>query len=1127
MKRRLYVNSLFVLFLVAVLSSTAFALLPKHKSRFAKTDKTAVQNQFTMTGNRWAFEMTNYGSYAQDISGRLPRGGGAGGQYPQPFGPYVIFAAGIQIGALVNGVPTVSVVDFDSEFQPGALTKTNATDTTEVPIASEPGSVNNKLFALYGDGRDGTPSGNNGDDIDDRANWPSLEGAPVKPDGSPLVIGDLMSWCVYNDMDSTIHRLPDESNKTPLGLEIQQTSFQINVGNYSDVFFMYYKIINKGTKHLHDTYVASWFDADVDDASNDLIATDTLTNMVFAYNSDNSDQLSQGGSAFGADFFQGPVVAGDPTDTAKYLELTENGFVQHVVPGKKTLSLSTTVRYINVRGPSGDPDNDAELYNLMQGLEKNGDPKSSRFTYPEDPITGNSANLDPRPDDKRMMLCTGPFNLAVGDTQIVVLACIGGAGKDRLDAIKYLRANDEVAQKAYDALFVLPLPPPSPNLTVTPLDGKVALQWDNSPEVAEDPYGDLTGVAGYTTRDFAGYKVYRSPDGASDWKLLAQFDKNDGITVIPETTWVVQDLSIKTLTQTTIGNDGGLKYSYIDDEVTNGQTYYYAVTSYDAQPNIRSGTAPITLEGVQGLNSTRVVPRKPTLGNSFIAGVQDTATHIGKSDGSVFASVVDPTKVTGHTYKVIFKNVTVTDTISASSSDKLLWQVFDIDINNFVPFNKADDPRTDIDERYYQENQGSFLDPSTQQAFVTVDGLLIKVFGPAPDFKNFETISNANGVFETPDYGAFNINGSGFPDPNGLEAPSENQQVGGGNWGIHTADNGSRASYEAFVDRTARGGDNWPEIVPYDFEIRFTADGGWAFDAYNTGTAFFHVPFELWNIGIATPNDTTDDYRLIPYLLDDDGSLTFNMGAPDAKGSGTYDHSISGGDDDPYTDWIYWMRPQDTSPGQAGYLAAEAEMIDTSYTGDRETEVMARMVLINKNGDIGATPPSGTYNQDLPETGTIFRLSTTKPNAVTDTFVIHSTAKPGFDRTAAAVHLDKQHIKVVPNPYYGFSSYDQNQFNRRVKITGLPDRCTIRIFNVAGDLIRTINHEASSNNDRSADTNPEFTSIEIWDLSSDKGLFVTSGMYFLHIDAPGIGQSKDMIPFAIIQGSVQLTVPTN
>jgi hypothetical protein len=823
------------------------------------------------------------------------------------------------------------------------------------------------------------------------------------------------------------------------------------------------------------------------------------------------------------------VVPGEPTDTAKYLELTPDGFIQQIVPGKKVMGLSTTVRYINVRGPDGDPDNDAELYNLMQGKEKNGDPKPSRWAYPDDPITGSV--LDPRPDDKRMMLVTGPFNLSVGDTQLVVLACIGGKGSDRIDAIKNLRITDDIAQKAYDAAFVLPQPPTSPNLSVTGLDNRVTIEWDNLPELGADFYPEnarLT-IPGYERYDFAGYKLYKSTDEGITWKVLAQFDKRDGITVIPETTWFIQDSLIKTLRQVPIGDDGGLQYSYIDEDVIVGKEYRYAVTAYDAQPNVRSGAAPVTLESAISRNAVRVIPRAPTLGNSYGASAPGTAEHTGPSAGTVLVSVIDPLKITGHVYKLYFEDLQIVDTTIADTSHRLVWRLYDSTAASLVKFFKADDPRTDVDESMFQDRQASASDPGTIQEFVTADGMKIQVFGPSLDFADFLIVANGSGALDPPEYGAFAFNSSGFPHPSlpDNDRPGANSQVGDGEFGIHTADNGARSAYTAFVSRTARDGDNWPEIIPFDFEIRFTAAGGWAYDAFNTGTNSFQVPFELWNIGIGTPNDPSDDYRMIPWLLDDDSSLTFNMGGPDAKSSGTYDHTISGGSNDPYTDWIYWARPASPTPGQAGYLAAEAAMQAGTYDGGTDVEVMARMVLVSVNGDIGETPPSGVYNQDLPETGTIFRIITSKPNSGLDTFTIRSSAPPAFDATSARSRLNKQNIKIVPNPYYGFSAYDNNQFNRRVKITGLPAECTIRIFNVAGDLIRTIDHNAGSNNDRSSATSPEFTSIEVWDLTSNSGLFVSSGMYFIHIDAPGIGKSEELIPFAIIQGNIQLTVPTN
>ena len=37
-------------------------------------------------------------------------------------------------------------------------------------------------------------------------------------------------------------------------------------------------------------------------------------------------------------------------------------------------------------------------------------------------------------------------------------------------------------------------------------------------------------------------------------------------------------------------------------------------------------------------------------------------------------------------------------------------------------------------------------------------------------------------------------------------------------------------------------------------------------------------------------------------------------------------------------------------------------------------------------------------------------------------------------------------IKVVPNPYYGFSEYETSQFTTTVKITNLPAKCTVTIY---------------------------------------------------------------------------------
>lgn len=85
-------------------------------------------------------------------------------------------------------------------------------------------------------------------------------------------------------------------------------------------------------------------------------------------------------------------------------------------------------------------------------------------------------------------------------------------------------------------------------------------------------------------------------------------------------------------------------------------------------------------------------------------------------------------------------------------------------------------------------------------------------------------------------------------------------------------------------------------------------------------------------------------------------------------------------------------------------------------------------------------------------------------------------------------------INVVPNPYYAYSSYELDQLDSRIKITNLPKKCTVKIYNLSGTLIREF----------SKDNETDF-SIE-WDLKNKAGIKVASGMYLIHINADGIGE---------------------
>jgi hypothetical protein len=83
-------------------------------------------------------------------------------------------------------------------------------------------------------------------------------------------------------------------------------------------------------------------------------------------------------------------------------------------------------------------------------------------------------------------------------------------------------------------------------------------------------------------------------------------------------------------------------------------------------------------------------------------------------------------------------------------------------------------------------------------------------------------------------------------------------------------------------------------------------------------------------------------------------------------------------------------------------------------------------------------------------------------------------------------------IRVVPNPYYAYSSYETSQLDNRVKITNLPERCTISIYTVNGTLVRQYTKD-------NVDTYID------WDLKNFAGIPIAGGVYLIHVDAPGIG----------------------
>ena len=144
---------------------------------------------------------------------------------------------------------------------------------------------------------------------------------------------------------------------------------------------------------------------------------------------------------------------------------------------------------------------------------------------------------------------------------------------------------------------------------------------------------------------------------------------------------------------------------------------------------------------------------------------------------------------------------------------------------------------------------------------------------------------------------------------------------------------------------------------------------------------------------------------------------------------------------------------------------------------------------------------------ESPQPGDVCNVILEKPFLSHD--VLEFKTKPAMSVTNTA-KADLEKIKVVPNPYVVANSWEpRNQYStgrgpRELHFTHLPQKCTIRIFNVRGQLVRTLEHNASI-----------WDGAEVWDMLTKDKLDIAFGVYVYHIDAPGIGSKIGK--FAVIK----------
>jgi hypothetical protein len=256
-----------------------------------------------------------------------------------------------------------------------------------------------------------------------------------------------------------------------------------------------------------------------------------------------------------------------------------------------------------------------------------------------------------RGEDGDFIYGSGYFPLLPGETERFSLAL--AFGPDFRGVLK----TKQTAQFIFDANYNFPKPPETPIVRAVPGDGQVTLYWDKK---AESSIDRTTKV-----QDFEGYKIYKGTDpGFTDafvvtngfgdptwWKPIAQFDKKNGIVGYFSPSAELNERASGLPFY--LGEDTGIQNTFVDNDVINGRTYYYAVVAYDR------GDASIDIypsengRSFDQTNVLRVVPNAPVAGYTPPESGVALNRVSGYSTAIPFYEVIDPFDIEDASYEVV------------------------------------------------------------------------------------------------------------------------------------------------------------------------------------------------------------------------------------------------------------------------------------------------------------------------------------------------------------------------------------------------------------------------------------------------------------------------------------------
>lgn len=892
--------------------------------------------------------------------------------------------------------------------------------------------------------------------VEDGAYWVDKNGDGIYTVGidEPKFIGDEVLWCVTNDLDSSRSTYTYGTN--PMGLEVQMTVYGFNrQGDLGDVVFKKYTLINKGSLTLKDMNLAYWSDPDLGDASDDYVGCDTLLNLAYCYNGDNNDEGYYGPNppAVGYVFLQGPTVSATGNDSAKFLGSWRSGY--------KNLPMTAFFLYFGAPGiPFVDPSlgvakGSIQFYDNMMGKDYHGnpiiDPKTgieTKLILSGDPNTGNGWYEGPvgwpggayPPDDRRLLVSSGTFNMAPGDTQEVVVGILMGRGTSNLNSITELKRKTKLVQLAYGRDFkTIPLPK-NPIVTSTVDDKQVAWYWEPNTENYNEIDPWIVGKGKLdTTYNFEGYRIWQFEDEyGKNPKLLKINDIQNDVTKVTQS--VDYDGVIVEQTLFQLPNMGISRYFSTNIDKTtntplvNGTPYYFGVTAF----GYSKASDPKYLESP--FQIIKVVPEKISYDSTYTLryGSYITAKqNIGTEDGDVQLFVVDPLALTGDTYKVTFDSTHFRNFSNTADSVVFTYNLLNVSKSPVDTLLKS---RTEFG-----------VDNSTDK--LITDGFSLVVRNTGLDsiakvvskyrVKSVEEIKGPGGVV--------------LPAPQNVWDGRLNST---GKWTVSAKSRTGRFNWQDF---------STDESMGYaDYEIRFNDSSAYYISGLQGGfsdrtiltkkdslSKAGKLPFEIWYIG--KNSDPTDDKRLILKVLDKNaGVLDSTIAIPDRKWT-----QLASGD---------WEQ----------VFAFESATLDP--TNLPVVESVASGIRDHKIGRI-------TFTGDVPESGTVIKISSYKPLVPGDEFTV--TARK-------AILTNTNNESGIVDTYMLNQNYP-NPFNPNTTISysvANPGLVSIKIFNILGEEIAILLNE--------------YKNIGRFSVNFDASK-LSSGIYFYTLTSGNFISTKKMV----------------